>query len=284
MTNTVSRQGATQRSALAKAILTVVGVALFFGFITLGTWQVQRRAWKLDLMERVETRLHQPPISAVQLLANEPADRVGEQHAYQPVFVDGQWLNDKTVFTQALTELGAGFWAITPLQTATGQIVLINRGFVPEGQRTAAQPAEPAQGIARVEGLLRASEPDGGFLRKNDAANNKWYSRDVNAIGQAQRLGKVAPFFIDQGIPAHAAVNANVNANTDGGPRKADLQGPWPRSGMTMVKFHNSHAVYIATWYGLALMVLIAAYLVVRFERRKQRGTESGIESAGKRN
>lgn len=263
MTHTVSTQGARKRSAITKAILTIVGIALFFGFVSLGTWQVQRRAWKLDLMERVQTRLDQAPVSVQQLLDAEPAAGIGEQHAYQPVFVEGQWLQDKTVFAQALTELGAGFWAITPLQTATGQIVLINRGFVPEGRRADAQPAEPAQGPTRVQGLLRATEPDGGFLRKNDAANGKWYSRDASAIGAALGLANVQPFFIDQGILANVHVNADtpIPANA--------MQGPWPRSGMTVVKFHNSHTVYILTWYGLALMVLVAAWLVVRHERKK---------------
>ena len=262
---------------ITKAILTIVGIALFFGFVTLGTWQVQRRAWKLDLMERVETRLHQPPISVSQLLGSEPADRIGEQHAYQPVFAEGLWLADKTIFSQALTELGAGFWAITPLQTANGQIVLVNRGFVPEGQRANAE--APSPGPTRVEGLLRASESGRGFLRENDAANNKWYSRDVNAIGKALGLANVAPFFIDQGIPSNAHVNANANANTDGGPGTAALQGPWPRSGMTVVKFHNSHTVYILTWYGLALMVLGAAWLVVRHERKKAQAPDSASDA-----
>ncbi|WP_228529918.1 SURF1 family protein [Diaphorobacter caeni] len=263
MTHPVTPQGASRRSAISKAILTIVGIALFFGFVTLGTWQVQRRAWKLDLMERVETRLHQPPVSVAQLLAAEPAAELGEKHAYQPVFAEGRWLADKTVFTQALTELGAGFWTLTPLETASGQVVLVNRGFVPEGQRASAQPPEPTQGTVRVEGLLRSAEPDGGFLRKNDAANGKWYSRDVAAIGQAQGLANVQPFFIDQGIPQGAHVNADTPT-----PANA-MQGPWPRSGMTVVKFHNSHTVYILTWYGLALMVLGAAWLVVRHERKR---------------
>jgi len=271
LTNHVTPQGAGRRSALSKAILTVVGIALFFGFVTLGTWQVQRRAWKLDLMERVETRLHQPPISVSQLAGTGPSGDIAEQHAYQPVFAQGRWLADKTVFTQALTELGAGFWTITPLALNDGRIVLVNRGFVPEGQRAAVvQPAGGADnlpGEVRVEGLLRASEPDGGFLRRNDAASGKWYSRDVVAIGHAMGLADVQPWFIDQGIPA----NAHVNADT---PLPASaMQGPWPRPGMTVVKFHNSHAVYIFTWYSLALMVLLAAWLVVRHERRKAAGS-----------
>ena len=37
---------------------------------------------------------------------------------------------------------------------------------------------------------------------------------------------------------------------------------------MTVIQFSNTHAVYALTWYGLALMVLLAAWLVVRHNRR----------------
>ena len=43
------------------AMLTLVGIALFVGFISLGVWQVQRRAWKLNLIERVSARIQAPP-------------------------------------------------------------------------------------------------------------------------------------------------------------------------------------------------------------------------------
>ncbi|WP_226858681.1 SURF1 family protein [Diaphorobacter aerolatus] len=236
----------------------MVGIALFFGFLALGTWQVQRRAWKLDLMERVEQRLHATPVAAP-TKADEPIS--AEEYEYQPVVLEGRWLADKTVLSQALTGLGAGFWVMTPLERADGSQVLVNRGFVPEKSRASIEPVA-ANAPVRVQGLLRMSEPGGGFLRSNDAANDKWHSRDVSAIGAAMGLARVAPYFVDQGIPD---IRVNVNADA---PMPA-VQGPWPRGGMTVVKFHNSHAVYIFTWYGLAFMVLIAAWLVVRHERRK---------------
>ena len=103
-----------------------------------------------------------------------------------------------------------------------------------------------------VEGLLRFSEPKGGFMRDNVPAEDRWHSRDVQAIAQAKGLQQAAPFFVDQGLPG-AAVAAT-----------------WPRPGLTVIQFTNTHAVYALTWYGLALMVVGAAWLVVRHERRKR--------------
>jgi len=232
-------------------VLALVGTALFLGFLALGTWQVERRAWKLALIERVDQRVHAAPV------ALPPASRWPEvnaaEHEYLPVALQGRWLPDKTVLTQAATELGAGFWVITPLQQADGTQVLVNRGFVPQEQRAQWLAAVPPEGPSAVQGLLRMSEPAGGFLRANDPAQQRWHSRDVAAIAQALQLPRAAPFFVDAGLPG------------------AKLGAGWPRAGLTVVRFRNTHLVYALTWYGLALMVVAAFWTVARYERRLSR-------------
>lgn len=255
-------KGAPRRSLsfLARAVLTLVGIALFIGFISLGTWQVQRRAWKLDLMERVDQRVHSAPVPA-------PAPPQWPQitaasHEYLPVTVQGVWLDQQSVLSKALTEAGAGFWVMTPLQLADGSQVLVNRGFTPEKMRAQwlqqiAQTGASA-GPVTVIGLLRISEPGGGFLRHNDAATGQWFSRDVTAMAQSMGLTQAAPYFIDQGVPAGNPAYVRNEAGTD-----------VLRPGMTVIQFSNSHLVYALTWYGLAAMVLFAAWMVVRHERRR---------------
>lgn len=233
-------------------MLAFVGVALFVSFLGLGTWQLQRRAWKLDLIERVNERVRAAPLAAP-----APAEWPqvnAQQHEYLPVTLTGKFLPQKTVLAQAVTELGAGFWVLTPLQAEDGSQTLVNRGFIPASERQAWQPDRSGVGDApqTVTGLLRMAEPGGGFLRDNDAAQQRWYSRDVAAIAAAQGLERAAPYFIDAGRP--------------GQPAAAQA---WPRPGMTVISFHNSHLVYALTWYGMAAMVLVAAAVVVRWERRR---------------
>ncbi|MDH2375548.1 SURF1 family cytochrome oxidase biogenesis protein, partial [Cobetia sp. 3AK] len=67
---------------------------------------------------------------------------------------------------------------LTPLDTGKFTL-LVNRGFVPPELR--GKVAAP-EGEVSVEGLLRVTEPGGGFLRSNDPAQDRWYSRDVAAI------------------------------------------------------------------------------------------------------
>ncbi|MBT2335546.1 SURF1 family protein [Variovorax paradoxus] len=240
------------RSAAARVALAVCAALAFAGFFALGTWQVERRAWKLDLIARVEQRVHAP--------AAEPPgrDRWPQVNAaadeYRHLRIAGTFLHDKETLVQASTRLGAGFWVLTPLQAADGSVVLVNRGFVPpEARDRAARAATEPQGETTVTGLLRITEPKGGFLRSNEPAGGRWFSRDVQAIAAARGLNNVAPYFVDaEAVPAPPGAAPAC-----------------PAGGLTVIAFPNSHLVYALTWYGLALMVLGAAWYAWRDASRR---------------
>ena len=227
-------------------LLALLMVAVFAGLVALGVWQVQRLSWKLALIERVERGLIAAPVAAP-----GPAGWAGidTEDSYRRVSVQGVFDHSREACTQAVTELGPGCWVLTPLQTTDGWWLLVNRGFVDEAHRKpGTRIAGQIDGAVRIEGLLRISEPRGGFLRRNDPAGDRWYSRDVAAIAAARRLSaeQVAPYFVDASV------------SVEGG----------PVGGLTVVRFHNSHLIYALTWFGLAGMLVAGAGLVVRRERR----------------
>jgi len=266
-----------------RAAAAAVALIFFCGFLALGTWQVHRRAWKLDLIARVEARVHAPAVAAP--APPEWPAVTAKTDEYRRVEATGTLLERASTAVQALTDLGSGYWLMTPLRTADGSIVYINRGFVAaadgggptrdghgtatagqgtataaEGIATAAQ-GTAAQGIAtaaqgnatqpvRITGLLRLSEPGGGFLRHNDPAANRWYSRDVAAMASARGLHAVAPYFID------ADRSSSPGNGIDS-----------PRGGMTVLVFANNHLLYAITWYTLALMIPVSIGLARRAER-----------------
>lgn len=215
-------------------------LALAFG--ALGVWQVERRAWKLDLIERVNSRAFAEP----QHLPAR-ADWAGvsaERDEYRRVRVRGELLHERETLVQAVTDLGPGFWVLTPLRTEEG-MVLVNRGFAPPERRDpAARRLGSPSGVVTITGLLRLTEPHGGFLRANDAAADRWYSRDVAAIARARGLGEVAPFFVD----------------ADGAPNP----GGYPVAGLTVVRFRNTHLVYALTWFALAGLCVFGAVVAGR--------------------
>jgi len=133
---------------------------------------------------------------------------------------------------------------LTPLRTTDGNVVLVNRGFVPPERREPATRRDADTGAVTVTGLLRMTEPKGAFLRTNDPSANRWYSRDVAAIAAARGLAPVAPFFID----ADATLNP----------------GGYPIGGLTVITFANNHLIYALTWFALAFMLANACLSIVR--------------------
>ncbi len=227
------------------ALLAVLAAAVV-GLVLLGNWQLARREWKLALIERVTQHLAAAPVPAP---GTSGWKAIGRDDAYRRLRAEGVFRHDLETCTQAVTERGAGCWVLTPLQAADGHWLLVNRGFVDDAHRDpASRVAGQVSGPVTVTGLLRLSEPGGGFLRTNDPAGNRWYSRDVAAIAAARGLSadRVAPFFID----------ADAASSVLGG----------PAGGLTVIKFANSHLAYALTWYGLALMVLAGIGLLLRPE------------------
>ena len=286
---TAGRRGGG-RSTLFRAVAGTLAVLLFVVFVALGTWQLKRRVWKLDLIARVEQRVHAPPMAAPGPAQWPQVSAVTDE--YRHVTVTGTFLDESQTLVQAVTDLGAGYWVLTPLRTADGSIVLVNRGFIPPDDRgrVARVTAQPRDGAnATVTGLLRMTEPRGAFLRHNDAAANHWYSRDVQAIAAARglTLTDVAPYFID----ADAAPEGEVASRASSAPSVASAPTVGsassvtsargapsahgvasatgiPVGGLTVITFHNSHLVYAITWYTLALMVAGAMWIGIRNEPR----------------
>lgn len=229
--------------------LILLGLAVFVMFIALGTWQVHRRAWKLNLIWQVNHRVHAPPVAAPgpTTWANVTAQR----DQYRHVRLKGHFLSNKTTLVHGSSDLGYGFWVMAPLLTERGFIVLVNRGYVPAN--SADSPVVSPPGTITLTGLLRITEPGGGFLRANRPQQGHWYSRDVAAIARSEGLSatRVAPYFVDAAAGQHT--------------------GQWPVGGLTRVHFYNEHLVYAITWYALAALTLLGAWIVGKHERQARR-------------
>lgn len=252
----------------AALVLMLLGLALATaGFGALGVWQLQRLDWKLALIARVNARIHATPTPAPTDWQHISAAR----DEYRHVYLQGRFLPGHDTRVQAVTALGAGFWVLTPFRTDAGRIVLVNRGFVPPDWPGGLPPP-----VRQVSGLLRLSEPGGAFLRHNDPATARWYSRDVAAIARAQGLSHVAPYFVDAdavavGDAAAAAASAAKPAAGDSATLGSPDAAAWPRAGLTVTHFRNSHLSYALTWFALALMSAAAAGYVAWDARRASR-------------
>lgn len=221
------------------------------GFVALGVWQLERRAWKLELIARVTQRAHAPPTPAPGPAAWPTL--TANNAEYRHVRVTGRFIEGHDILVKAVTALGSGYWILTPLRTTDGFIVLINRGFVPPEQRDPQHraAADTAHEVTPT-GLLRITEPKGAFLHRNDPQAERWYSRDIAAITAARGLpgDRTAPYFIDADVSTGTATDSA------------------PIGGLTVVSFHNDHLSYAFTWFVLALMPLAFILITIRRERR----------------
>ncbi|HEY1058862.1 MAG TPA: SURF1 family cytochrome oxidase biogenesis protein [Limnobacter sp.] len=246
-----------QRLNLKKAALALGAAFLFLVFLALGTWQVERRQWKLDLIERVESRAYGTPVDApgpAQWRSISAAD-----HEYLRVHVAGHWDVAHTVRVRAASAYGPGFWLMTPVQTPDGYRVWVNRGFVPENWVDPLLAKKPT--LVHVVGLFRLSEPQGGFLRPNRPDAGQWYSRDIDAFNRQLQLTQASPYFVDAQQPPSAeyridAVVRAHKAQDDTGEQRLSLDpAKLPLTGLTVLVFRNNHLQYAITWYALACMV-----------------------------
>lgn len=236
------------RSLIVPGVLSLLVLAVL---ISLGNWQMQRLAWKENLIAMVQKRVVETP----QLLpaAAESLSLELEKEEYRPYIATGRFLHHHEV--QVYTSLsdakgtfsGAGYWVLTPLQRADGSILIVNRGFVPlENKEPASRKESQVEGDVRVTGLLRAPEQTNYFTPANNPKRNAWYSRNPAEIERAFELKNVLPFMLDETREYRA--------------------GQLPQPNETKLFFTNNHLGYALTWYGLAC-TLVGVFAAFAWQR-----------------
>ena len=224
-------------------IPSVAALAAFVALVSLGMWQLDRKAWKEGLIASIEQRLAAPPVALP--AASTWPQLTAAQDEFLRVAVRAEFLNDReaTVYTIGSSMRdGAGspgYWIFTPARLDNGGVVMVNRGFVPEGKRLPlTRPDGEIRGPVNVVGVLRWPEAAGLFTPAADPGRNIWFSRDSNAIAAAKGI-HAAPFYVELESP--------------------DPPGGLPRTGRLHAVLPNNHFGYALTWLGLAT-VLVGAY------------------------
>lgn len=217
-------------------ILTIASLLALGVLLSLGKWQLDRRVWKLDLIEKLEAR---PAMDAVPLESVWSGDEAAlEAIEFRPVTVMGTFQHDAEM--PVFGHLGAGnpgHFIITPLERAGKPPVLVNRGFVPFNAKDVTTTDRQVAGPVRLTGLIRRPQRRGPFTPDNDPETGTWYWRDFPAMAQAAGVPDALPLFVD----------ANADATPAGG---------LPLGGASVVMPRNNHLGYAVTWFGFALCLL----------------------------
>jgi surfeit locus 1 family protein len=241
-------------------------VLAFIVLIGLGTWQIQRKAWKEALIASLTAQLAAPPAALPPAKDWPSLDEAGE--AYHRVRFSAQfdYAHEALVFATGTAfrpdVSGPGYWVFTPARLGDGNVVIVNRGFVPDGrQNENVRAAGNLPGSIDIVGAMRWPDARHWFTPNDDPAHNLWFSRDPQAIAAAKRLGAVAPFYVEQEAPLPP--------------------GGLPQPGRIVVALPDNHLQYAVTWYGLAL-VLVIMFASWAWSSSREAGGGRGSGSVGR--
>ena len=169
-------------------VLGLVGLAVLIG---LGSWQMNRLAWKDALLASIEQRTHAAPRPIAEI--ERQFGRDGDVE-YWPVEATGAFLHDKERHFFATFDGQSGFFVYTPLELADGRVVFVNRGFVPYDRKDAATRAQgQVAGPVTISGLARnplAGKPS-SIVPDNEPDKNIFYWKDLAVDGEIGRRRSV---------------------------------------------------------------------------------------------
>lgn len=211
----------------------------------LSVWQMERREWKLGILNRIAENQAAAPMPFDELIKGDPLRR-----EYGRVRIAGTLLNDKEYYLAARSlKDNVGIQIVTPLRTDDGTIVLFDRGFVPSEKkdpktRAAGQPS----GRVELIGIVRRNQVKKYFAPDNDPAKDFWFHVDVPLM-RKMAGGKPDPVLDTFFLEADATPNP----------------GGLPIGGQTRLNIPNDHLQYAITWFLIA-MAGIGVYFAYHWE------------------
>ncbi|THV07631.1 mitochondrial protein required for respiration [Dendrothele bispora CBS 962.96] len=231
----------------------LVGFIPFFTF-GLGTWQLYRLKWKINLIDELEEKLQLQPLSLPRRINLD----VIPEFVFRKVIIRGKWDHEHTMLlTPRVREGVHGVHVVTPLKRENGTTVLVDRGFVSNEfvQDTKFQKDE---GEVEVLGMLRTSQKRNSFTPDNLPEENKWFWTDVESMAEyaGGENANVQPVFVEQIFEGHA------------GDAALCVEKGIPIGRPATVDLRNAHLSYVITWYGLSALTSFM-FVRVLLKRRK---------------
>ena len=250
---TARSQGLRQVAGFGLFSLVMVGI-----LAGLGVWQLQRRVEKHALIRMLDERLAAAAVALpgeAQWPGLSQARDEFRRVTFRATFggkPDARVFSSGSGVRADITT--AGVWVFEPAQVAGGGEVVVNRGFVPDGQQGRISPPPP--GEVRLTGYIRYPEHAGMLTPQADQAKRLWFLRDPKGMANALGWGTVAPFYLDLEAPAPA--------------------NGLPKPGPLVVHLKDNHMQYAITWFGLAAAVAIAFAVWLSRALKEQAGPSEG--------
>ena len=220
---------------LKRAYLFQLFVIIFVTiFCALGTWQLYRLQWKLELISEITFGLDSSPI--------EYSNSIEKN--YQRVSAKGKFNFDKQIYLYSLNDNGKpGYDVITPFRTNKNENVLVNRGWIKKEFKNNPIINKNIEDEQKIIGLLRKIYKPNIFKPDNDLKNNIWFSINLEdlKVTSGERFNEFVIFLEDN--QAKTPI-----------PRKISIDVP------------NNHLKYAITWYAISISII---FYYLYFRRKK---------------
>ena len=220
---------------MKKAFLFQIFVIFFITvFCALGTWQLYRLQWKVEIINEIKAGLNSSPIKYSNLVKKN----------YQRVNIKGKFNFNEQIYLYSLNDKGKpGFDVITPFKTENNDNVLVNRGWISKELKGKTIINTKNNSEQKIVGFLREIYKPNIFKPANDIENNVWFSINLKEISKVtgKRFDEFVIFLEDdqEKIPQ---------------PKKVSIDVP------------NNHLKYAITWYAISISII---FYYLYFRRKK---------------
>ena len=195
--------------------------------LSLGSWQLYRLNWKLNLLSEIENSLKNDPVELSKV----------DKKNYLRIKTSGIVDFNKQIYLYNLNESGKpGFEVINPI-IINNENYLINRGWIPFNKKD--KPEVNLINESNIVGTLKLQHEASTFKPDNDINKNYWFT--LNREDIFKYTGKKFSDYIiylngDYKLPKPKVITANIS---------------------------NNHKKYAITWFSMAISILLL-YLYFR--------------------
>lgn len=240
MSSSKDAEAAPRRRFRPGLLLTLLSAGLFVTLCALGTWQMQRLAWKTDLIASMEAGFAAPPRPLAGF------DRSTPPEPFARVLVEGVWETGPAHFLGVEGRQGeVGAKLLGVLRDAAGRRWLVDRGWVPARLMAAARGGGfTGEAPVRFEAMARPALGRGAFTPADDAATGRVFAEDGLLAADPALMPRI------------------LVASSPAPPQEGGFPQPTP----LRIDVKNDHLGYALTWYGLAASLLVF-YVLMGFQR-----------------
>ena len=204
-----------------KFLFSVFVYFIILVLISLGSWQLYRLNWKLNLITQIKNSLKNNPIELSKV----------DKKNYLRIKTSGKIDFEKQIYLYNLSDSGKpGFEVINPI-IINNENYLINRGWISFDQKD--QSNINLVNEDKIIGTLKLQSKASIFKPENDVKKNYWFTLDRDDI--FKYTGKKFSEYIiylngDYKIPKPKVITANIS---------------------------NNHKKYAITWFSMAISILL---------------------------